>query len=44
MVMQRYIGHKPQDITPAQLLEVAKVISYGGVVGLRMRQELGLAI
>jgi integrase len=51
VVMQRYIGHKPQDITdrhyqditPAQLLEVARVVSYGVTVEQRMREELELA-
>jgi integrase len=50
VVMQRYIGHKPQDITdrhyqditPAQLLEVAKVVTYGAGVEQRMRDELAL--
>jgi integrase len=50
VVMQRYIGHKPQDITdrhyqditPAQLLGVARVVSYGAAVEQRMREELAL--
>lgn len=50
VAMQRYIGHKPQDITarhyqditPAQLLEVARVVTYSPEVEQRMRVELGL--